>query len=90
MCFWQKHTQKPKKLFISAPEHPRTVLNAFLECMYLANLIWTDVAYMDVANETRNLRSLTGISVSFRNYRVISGISGNSGNFVLISIKHFR
>ena len=27
---WSKH----KKLFISAPERPRTVLNAFLECMY--------------------------------------------------------
>ena len=27
---WSKH----KKLFILAPEHARTVLNAFLECMY--------------------------------------------------------
>ena len=29
---WSKH----KKLIFSAPERPRTVLNAFLECMYLA------------------------------------------------------
>ena len=27
---WSKH----KKLFISAPERARTVLNAFFECMY--------------------------------------------------------
>ena len=26
--------QKHKKLFFSAPERARTVLNAFLECMY--------------------------------------------------------
>ena len=26
---------KHKKLFFSAPERPRTVLNAFLECMYV-------------------------------------------------------
>ena len=36
VCFWQKHTQKPKKLFFSATEPARTVLNAFLECMHLA------------------------------------------------------
>ena len=27
---------KTKKLFFSASERPRTVLNAFLECLYLA------------------------------------------------------
>ena len=29
-----KNGQKHKKLFFSAPERARTVLNAFLECMY--------------------------------------------------------
>ena len=33
---WQKYTQKPKKLFFSAPVRARMVLNAFLECMHLA------------------------------------------------------
>ena len=31
-----KNGQKHKKLFFSAPERARTVLNAFLECLYLA------------------------------------------------------
>ena len=31
-------TQKGKKLFFSAPEHARTVLNAYLECMYFDKL----------------------------------------------------
>ena len=35
-CFCQKHPQKPKKLFFSAPECARTVLNALFECMHLA------------------------------------------------------
>ena len=32
------HNVKTKKLFFSASKRPRTVLNAFLECMYLANV----------------------------------------------------
>ena len=53
-------------------------------------LIWSDIAYMDVANETCNLHTLTGISRvlteisgSFRNFRVISGNSVNSRNSVI-------
>ena len=42
VCFWplfgKKYTQKPKKLFFSVPVRARMVLNAFLECMYLAYL----------------------------------------------------
>ena len=30
--------QKYKKLFFSAPERPRTVSNAFLECMYFVKM----------------------------------------------------
>ena len=35
---WSKH----KKLIILASKRARTVLNAFLECMYMAKLIWMD------------------------------------------------
>ena len=47
--------QKQKKLFFSAPERARTVLNAFLDVciwpwfIYTTLLIQTDVAYTDVA-----------------------------------------
>ena len=38
-------TVKTKKLFFSASERPRTVLNAFLECMYFDKMdrIWVKV-----------------------------------------------
>ena len=35
--------QKHKKLFFSASERARTVLNAFLECMYFDKMCMTDV-----------------------------------------------
>ena len=37
---------KHKKLFFSASERPRTVLNAFLECMYFDKMT-VIYAYMD-------------------------------------------
>ena len=37
--------QKHKKLFFSAPERARTVLNAFLECMYF---VLMDVAFVRI------------------------------------------
>ena len=57
-----------------------------------------NVAYMNKRRlyYVRNLRTLTGISgvltgisVSFQNFRYISVNSGNSGNFLLISVKNF-
>ena len=42
---------KHKKPFISASKHARTVLNAFLECMYFDKMTgiyaYMDVPYMD-------------------------------------------
>ena len=49
--YFDKMTVKTKKLFFSASERPRTVLNAFLECMYFDKMrviyAYMDVAYMD-------------------------------------------
>jgi hypothetical protein len=36
-----------KKPFISAPEHPRTVLNAFLNCMYFLTFRSVILRYFD-------------------------------------------
>ena len=52
MCKPYQNGQKQKKLFFSAPERARTVLNAFLECMYLAVSYMTDVACMTFMTET--------------------------------------
>ena len=45
---------KTNKLFFSASERPRMVLNAFLECMYFDKMTviyaYMDVAYMDGQN----------------------------------------
>ena len=40
-------TVKTKKLFFSASERPRTVLNAFLECLYFDKMT-VIYAYMDI------------------------------------------
>ena len=37
----QKYTQKPKKLFFSAPVRARTVLNAFLDVAYMTDVCHT-------------------------------------------------
>ena len=48
---------KTKKLFFSASERPRTVLNAFLECLYLAIYRRTSLKYTDVAYMAKNTKS---------------------------------
>ena len=43
-------TVKTKKLFFSASEPPRTVLNEFLECLYFEFLTeWRSYTLMDIA-----------------------------------------
>ena len=43
---YTENGQKHKKLFFLAPERARTVLNVFLECIYVDKMTVMDVAYM--------------------------------------------
>ena len=65
-----KNGQKHKKLFFSAPERARTVLNAFLGCMYFEFGLdrWTDgrlffdfwVLFDHFYGKNRNFRVISG------------------------------
>ena len=70
---WSKH----KKLFFSAPERARTVLNAFLDCMYFDKMT-------DGRTDGRtNGRLFPIIPVLFIISGFIYGNSVNNGNSVI-------
>ena len=69
----QKNGQKQKKLFFSAPERARTVLNVFLECIYFDKMDGRRLYGRTVVPDFRNIQKSPKIPVYFR-----TGVSNSS------------
>ena len=71
---------KHKKPFISAPERPRTVLNTFLECMYMAGTKITSF-YRNFRKCSKITKMTTCFGQWFRTY-LLTSFAKNFGTFL--------